>query len=51
MQKELVMATAVENRVVDKAVKASSPAYDMSEWYDSRWYKLGLLSVLGMAVF
>ena len=46
------MATAVENRVVvDKAVKASSSAYDMSEWYDSRLYKLGLLPILGMAVF
>ena len=30
---------------------ASNPAYDMSEWYDSRFYKLGLLPILGMAVF
>jgi len=39
------MATVVGNRVVvDKAAKASSPAYDMSEWYDSRFYKLDLVS-------
>ncbi|SFU74002.1 hypothetical protein SAMN05216417_12151, partial [Nitrosospira multiformis] len=27
---------------------ASSRAYDMSEWYDSRFYKLGLLPILGI---
>ena len=31
--------------------RASSSAYDMSEWYDSRLYKLGLLPILGIAVF
>ncbi|SFN83423.1 methane/ammonia monooxygenase subunit C, partial [Nitrosospira briensis] len=44
------MATAVENRALDKA-KASSAAFDMSEWYDSRYYKIGLLPILGIAMF
>ncbi|MEO6823985.1 MAG: methane monooxygenase/ammonia monooxygenase subunit C, partial [Nitrosospira sp.] len=25
--------------------------YDMSLWYDSKWYKFGLLTMLGVAIF
>ncbi|TXI28734.1 MAG: methane monooxygenase/ammonia monooxygenase subunit C, partial [Nitrosomonas oligotropha] len=30
---------------------ASSASYDMSLWYDSKYYKLGMLTMLLVAIF
>lgn len=44
------MATSI---LKDKTVQqvADKPAYDKSEWFDARYYKYGLLPILGIAVF
>ena len=33
------------------AAKSSGRDYDMSQWYDSRWYKFGLITMLAVAIF
>ncbi|MGH8763502.1 MAG: methane monooxygenase/ammonia monooxygenase subunit C, partial [Nitrosospira sp.] len=30
---------------------SSGRDYDMSLWYDSKWYKFGLITMLGVAIF
>lgn len=44
------MATSI---LKDKTVQQVSdkPMYDKSEWFDAKYYKYGLLPILGMAVF
>lgn len=44
------MATSI---LKDKAAQqvADKPAYDKSEWFDAKYYKYGLLPILGIAIF
>lgn len=44
------MATSI---LKDKTAQqvADKPAYDKSEWFDAKYYKYGLLPILGIAVF
>ena len=42
------MATTLET---SSQAKSSGRDYDMSLWYDSRWYKFGLITMLGVAIF
>jgi len=42
------MATTLET---SSHAGSSGRDYDMSLWYDSKWYKFGLLTMLGVAIF
>jgi len=42
------MATTYET---SSTAKSSGRDYDMSLWYDSRWYKFGLITMLAVAIF
>ncbi|SFO22916.1 methane/ammonia monooxygenase subunit C, partial [Nitrosospira briensis] len=44
------MATTLETSSHAKS-KSGGRDYDMSEWYDSRWYKFGLITMLAVAIF
>lgn len=43
------MSTISNDKVAQQA--ADKPAYDVSEWFDAKYYKFGLLPILGAAVF
>src|SRR6185312_8192983 len=45
------MSTTTPEKLVTHQTKVSSARYDMSEWYDSKYYKMGLLPILGIAIF
>ena len=42
------MATTYET---SSTAKSGGRDYDMSLWYDSRWYKFGLITMLAVAIF
>ncbi|MEO8992132.1 MAG: methane monooxygenase/ammonia monooxygenase subunit C, partial [Nitrosospira sp.] len=45
------MSATTPGKLATQQAEASRDSYDMSEWYDSRYYKIGLLPVLGIAIF
>ncbi|SFN99083.1 methane monooxygenase/ammonia monooxygenase subunit C, partial [Nitrosospira briensis] len=45
------MSTTTSGNLAVSQTKAGNASFDMSEWYDSRYYKIGLLPILGIAMF
>ena len=45
------MATTYEKAGSVATTKTGSRDWDMSEWYDSRWYKFGMALMLAVACF